>query len=315
LAAQTKDLTRLREALKEHDQLIRKSAATEKRVETLKSEVETMKKLKVKLQNQLREENTKFRETDAKRMKEILQLKKEGRKKEVQIRALESKEKLKDQILKRKMEEVSALKKQNKSVFSRRAGGRLQSVPVHKRQSPAKAKKKWAELQSAFEKRASDRRQMEQMELEMLTHIQTRKKALDEIDQLEAQIRSGNYPVDEVNRFGDQIDSLRAALEYSDDRISQSQRDICELASGSPKTDEQIPDISLAMEHFTKEDCEYLMQKMYEFTMENVGEYKQTAAKLSIAEEQVNSVSSFSGLYLNFTLRKWIDGFLSFWNS
>lgn len=283
----------MKEALKEHNHLVKKNAATEKQVSTLKSEVDSMKRLKVKLQNQLREENVKFREAEAKRQKEILQLKKDQRRKEVQIRALETKDRLKEQILKRKHEEVTSLKKQSKSNLSRRAAGKLPAALTHKRFTPAnsKAKKKWVELKSSFAKTVSDRKALEQLESEMLMHIDSRKKVKDEIDELLLQKEKNSFSEEEINRLNDEIDSLTASLKYSDEQISQNQRAICELTSLSPKMEErQMPDISLAMEHFTTEDCEYLMKKMYEYTMENLSYFKDTATKLSIAEQSVEMV-------------------------
>ena len=66
----------------------------------------------MKLLNQIKDEAAKHRQAEARRSKEITQLRKEQRLKEHAIRTLESEKKSKEIILRRKQEEVWMKKKQ-----------------------------------------------------------------------------------------------------------------------------------------------------------------------------------------------------------
>ena len=69
--------------------------------------------------NKIKEEISKHKVTDRNRQKQIVQLQKTTRKHEVQIRQLENQRMLKENILKRKIEEIATLKKSVKNLESR----------------------------------------------------------------------------------------------------------------------------------------------------------------------------------------------------
>ena len=61
--------------------------------------------------NQLRDETIKSKQDEQKRMKEIALLKRDHLKKDNQIKSLEAEKKCRDIVLKRKQEEIQALRK------------------------------------------------------------------------------------------------------------------------------------------------------------------------------------------------------------
>ena len=70
----------------------------------------------------IKEESNRHKESEQRRNREIAQLKKESRVRENQIRTLEAEKKLKETVLKRKQEEVSALRRMAKPMSDRVAG-------------------------------------------------------------------------------------------------------------------------------------------------------------------------------------------------
>lgn len=117
-----KELKSLQSAKKEHAKLLRDQSQYENQVRTLKYEVNDMKRNKVKLMNKIKEEAIRHHEVEMKKAKEIAQLKKESRKAEIRMKNLESKSRARDVILKRKQEEVSALRRAAKTVNNIRKG-------------------------------------------------------------------------------------------------------------------------------------------------------------------------------------------------
>ena len=76
-------MKQLKTAKKQHQALLRANAQNEQQLKTLRSDVQEMKKQKVQLMRKLREEATIHKEHEAKRSKEVAQLKKQQRQREV----------------------------------------------------------------------------------------------------------------------------------------------------------------------------------------------------------------------------------------
>jgi predicted RNase H-like nuclease (RuvC/YqgF family) len=104
----------------------------EKNVNTVPTSTENLKLYlwlffhsQVKLLNKMKEEAAKHKDVEVRRNREIAQLRKESRKRENTIRSLEAEKRVKDAVLKRKKEEVTALRKMQRGPLSNKAAGRI----------------------------------------------------------------------------------------------------------------------------------------------------------------------------------------------
>ncbi|XP_025049106.1 kinesin-like protein KIF21B [Alligator sinensis] len=122
LKEMNRDLQKLQAAQKEHARLLKNQSRYERELKKLQAEVAEMKKAKVALMKQMREEQQRRRLAETKRNREIAQLKKEQRRQEFQIRALESQKRQQEIVLRRKTQEVSALRRLAKPMSDRVAG-------------------------------------------------------------------------------------------------------------------------------------------------------------------------------------------------
>ncbi|XP_065554464.1 kinesin-like protein KIF21B isoform X4 [Lathamus discolor] len=122
LKEMNRDLQKLQAAQKEHARLLKNQSRYERELRKLQAEVAEMKKAKVALMKQMREEQLRRRLAETKRNREIAQLKKEQRRQEFQIRALESQKRQQEIVLRRKTQEVSALRRLAKPMSDRVAG-------------------------------------------------------------------------------------------------------------------------------------------------------------------------------------------------
>ncbi|NXG40849.1 KI21B protein, partial [Psilopogon haemacephalus] len=122
LKEMNRDLQKLQAAQKEHARLLKNQSRYERELRKLQAEVAEMKKAKVALMKQMREEQQRRRLAETKRNREIAQLRKEQRRQEFQIRALESQKRQQEIVLRRKTQEVSALRRLAKPVSERGAG-------------------------------------------------------------------------------------------------------------------------------------------------------------------------------------------------
>uniref|UniRef100_A0A3Q2P050 Kinesin-like protein KIF21B n=1 Tax=Fundulus heteroclitus TaxID=8078 RepID=A0A3Q2P050_FUNHE len=122
LKEMNRDLLKLQAAQKEHARLLKNQGRYERELKKLQTEVNEMKKAKVALMKQMKEEQQRRRMVEAKRNREIAQLKKEQRRQEYQIRALESQKRQQELVLRRKTQEVTALRRLAKPMSDRVAG-------------------------------------------------------------------------------------------------------------------------------------------------------------------------------------------------
>ncbi|XP_051494889.1 kinesin-like protein KIF21B isoform X7 [Apus apus] len=128
LKEMNRDLQKLQAAQKEHARLLKNQSRYERELRKLQAEVAEMKKAKVALMKQMREEQQRRRLVETKRNREIAQLKKEQRRQEFQIRALESQKRQQEIVLRRKTQEVSALRRLAKPMSDRVAGRASQKL-------------------------------------------------------------------------------------------------------------------------------------------------------------------------------------------
>uniref|UniRef100_A0A8C6S1I4 Kinesin family member 21A n=1 Tax=Nannospalax galili TaxID=1026970 RepID=A0A8C6S1I4_NANGA len=122
LQAMNKELQRLQTAQKEHARLLKNQSQYEKQLKKLQQDVMEMKKTKVRLMKQMKEEQEKARLTEARRSREIAQLKKDQRKRDHQLRLLEAQKRNQEVVLRRKTEEVTALRRQVRPMSDKVAG-------------------------------------------------------------------------------------------------------------------------------------------------------------------------------------------------
>ncbi|XP_058511851.1 kinesin-like protein KIF21A isoform X11 [Ochotona princeps] len=122
LQAMNKELQRLQAAQKEHARLLKNQSQYEKQLKKLQQDVMEMKKTKVRLMKQMKEEQEKARLTESRRNREIAQLKKDQRKRDHQLRLLEAQKRNQEVILRRKTEEVTALRRQVRPMSDKVAG-------------------------------------------------------------------------------------------------------------------------------------------------------------------------------------------------
>ncbi|XP_015269198.1 PREDICTED: kinesin-like protein KIF21A isoform X1 [Gekko japonicus] len=138
LQSMNKEVQRLQAAQKEHARLLKNQSQYEKQLKKLQQDVAEMKKTKVRLMKQMKEEQEKARMNESRRNREIAQLKKEQRKREHQMKLLEAQKRNQEVVLRRRTEEVTALRRQARPLSDRVSGrvSRKLSLPEHPNQEP-----------------------------------------------------------------------------------------------------------------------------------------------------------------------------------
>ncbi|CAH2050827.1 unnamed protein product, partial [Iphiclides podalirius] len=180
VAGMSRELRRLQAAQREHARLQRAQGHTAHQIHTLRAELQNLKRDKVKLVQRMRTEAKRHAQAEAARAKEVAQLRKESRKNANLIRSLEAETRLKEQVLKRKQEEVSLLRRGHRDKLSSKAAGRLHvlSPPEGGRgRSRVSAREAWSRLECWMSRACAARGTLAELEATLERQLRERDRA------------------------------------------------------------------------------------------------------------------------------------------
>lgn len=230
-----KELRKLQTAQKEHIRQQRELQAQDAQLRTLRNELSELKQLKIKLMRKMTEENSRFKEAESKRNREIAQLRKEARKQSGMIKSLQAQGAAKDQVLKRKTEEVSALRKTHKNQLSVKAQGRVPPKKGDSLYHPRQAKSKWDSMQRTIGRAARSKQAVIELERELERLLVEREQLSRDLSTLKRR-----RILQDTFELLSEEDSIQSNLNYIQENITQIQHSIIELEEGKESATEQI---------------------------------------------------------------------------
>ncbi|KAF0300746.1 Chromosome-associated kinesin KIF4A [Amphibalanus amphitrite] len=116
--------------MKEQERLLRMKRAADEKVVQLNKEIQNIKHTRVKLIRQMKEDGDKFRQWRQKKDREVMQLKAQDRKRQVQLVKLERQHVKQETVLRRKMENAMAANRRLKEVLEQRQSARERRQPA-----------------------------------------------------------------------------------------------------------------------------------------------------------------------------------------
>lgn len=286
-----KELRKLQQAQKEHLRQQRELQAQDNQLRSLRQELTELKQIKIKLMRKMTEENNRHKEEDAKRMREIAQLRKEARKQSSMIKSLQGSVAAKDQVLKRKTEEVSALRKTHKSTLSTKAQGRVASKKVSESYHPRQARIKWEALQRTMGKSARSKQAVIELERELERLLQEREQLSRDL----ALVKKRQKVIDS-SELASEEDSIHANLMYIQNNIEQIQNSIMELEAGKDTAQEQHT-IQIILENIKSVDeAKFLIEKLCSNSIIQACDVGLTHTRLKEKEALLNEVQQDSNI-------------------
>ncbi|XP_037086600.1 LOW QUALITY PROTEIN: kinesin-like protein KIF21A [Pollicipes pollicipes] len=265
LANMGNDLKKLQAAKREHAKLVRSQGQYERQVKTLKTEVLDMKKTKVKLMQKMKEDANKMKQMGLQHHRAVSQLRKEHRKHENQIKSLQAEKRVKDAVLKRKQEEIAALRRVGRA---QRGGGLRQKGGAKRAASATAFKKKWQALEKSITQLALNKQTVASMEREMERHLKDRdclrRRLAHAVRQRDRGALSGWSPA-RLQELDDTMDGIRANMDYINDNINECQASI--MAMEESKEDLPVQEPSLLIRDLRPEEMEYLLEKLLMMTV------------------------------------------------
>ncbi|GBM91794.1 Kinesin-like protein KIF21A [Araneus ventricosus] len=253
------DVRNFENAKKHHVQLMSSASSTEAQLKKLKQEVAEMKRTKISLLNKMKEESKKFRDSEQRRNKEIALLRKEKLNKESQIKALEAEKRRKEIVLKKRTEEILSLKKRTVKYVSPRSPGRVKPGPHHLKA----AKQKWQTLEKKISKIVLNKQNIAAIEKDMDRWLKEREKIGRCLDKIIRKREKAIFEQKEpkvIEEFDDEIESLRANIEYIHENLSECQSAITGLEEAKEHISPE--DIINTLNNMQLEESHYIIEKI-----------------------------------------------------
>uniref|UniRef100_A0A8C0HD11 Kinesin family member 21A n=1 Tax=Chelonoidis abingdonii TaxID=106734 RepID=A0A8C0HD11_CHEAB len=319
LQTMNKELQRLQTAQKEHARLLKNQSQYEKQLKKLQQDVTEMKKTKVRLMKQMKEEQEKARMTESRRNREIAQLKKEQRKREHQLKLLEAQKRNQEVVLRRKTEEVTALRRQVRPISDKAAGrvSRKLSLPDHPIQEPSSsmssidydgsrstaqpglsrttvrvysskaARMKWQLLERKVTDIIMQRMTISNMETDMNRLLKQREELTKRREKLlkkrEKVINDGGGEADKnVHNINEEMESLTANIDYINDSISDCQANIMQMEEA--KEEGETVDLSAVINACTLTEARYLLDHFLTMGINKGLQAAQKEAQIKVLE-------------------------------
>uniref|UniRef100_A0A9J8B895 Kinesin family member 21A n=1 Tax=Cyprinus carpio carpio TaxID=630221 RepID=A0A9J8B895_CYPCA len=282
LNSMNKEMQKLQSAQKEHARLLKNQSQYEKQLRKLQQEVTEMKKTKVVLMKQMKEQQEKNRVTETHRNREIATLKKDHRKQEHQLRQLEAQKRQQELILRRRAEEITALRRQVRpasgkvnrkislpeplqDVFHFRRAGSWVSEKYLMRTggvySTRTARAKWQSLERRISDIIMQRMTISNMETDMNRLLKQREeltKRREKVIRKRDKIASEDTDADRtILSLTEEMESLTANIEYINDSIADCQANIMQMEEAKEEGDKV--DVSAVISSCTLSEARVLL--------------------------------------------------------
>uniref|UniRef100_A0A669ERW3 Kinesin family member 21A n=1 Tax=Oreochromis niloticus TaxID=8128 RepID=A0A669ERW3_ORENI len=291
LSIMNKELQKLQSAQKEHARLLKNQSQYEKQLKKLQMDVAEMKRTKVRLMKQMKEQQEKNRMNESRRNREIASLKKDQRKQEHQLKLLEAQKRQQELILRRKTEEVTALRRQVRPTSGkvirkvnlpepvqdsshRPPSGRMYSSSTsapngtwssYRRTgsvySTRMARNKWQSLERRISDVIMQRMTISNMETDMNRLLKQREeltkrkeKVLRKRDRL---LREGPEAEKTVLPINEEVEALTANIDYINDSIADCQANIMQMEETKEEGD--TVDVSAVIGSCTLTEARFLL--------------------------------------------------------
>lgn len=295
IAEMQKELKRLQAAQKEHARLLRSQNQQETQLMSYKNELQEMKRAKVRLINKMKEETQRHKQTELLRVREIAQLKKESRKNANMIKTMEAERRIKDQVLKRKQEEVTVLRKNQRGRLSLRAAGRILQKPFSERT----AKQKWMKMEKSINNITLSKRGIVEQEVRMEYFLEKREALGKELEILLERKKEAESKGQDTTQLDSYIEDVEENINYVQETISETQHNVMEIEE-TQDTNETADLQQILDTVYDIEEAKYMIQKLFSMTLSQSHAVAQRDAKL---KEQETTLAEVGPVFFVFFLR------------
>ncbi|XP_073669362.1 kinesin-like protein KIF21A isoform X2 [Paramisgurnus dabryanus] len=315
LGIMNKELHKLQAAQKEHARLLKNQSQYEKQMKKLQQDLAEMKKTKVRLMKQMKEQQEKSRMAESRRNREIATLKKDQRKQEHQLKLLEAQKRQQELILRRKTEEVTALRRQVRPMSGKvtRKGNVPEPSQDHLHRPPSGrpypgsgapngtrlyyrrpagiystriARGKWQTLERRISDIIMQRMTISNMETDMNRLLKQREELTRRRDKIsrkrERLLAEEPEGEKDVQTLNEELESLLANIDYINDSISDCQANIMQMEEAKEEGD--AVDVSAVIGSCTLAEARFLLDHFMSMAINKGLQASQKESQIKVME-------------------------------
>lgn len=243
----------------------------------------------------MNEQLARHKEAEGRKTREIAQLRKEQRKQSNAIKSLQTQSAVKDQVLKRRIEEVAALKRDRKSHMSAKAAGR-----VPKRNGPLTfseklARQKWETMQRSINRAARTKQTLIELERELERLVAERESLSRELNTIRRRRK-----IEDSSELASEEDTICSSLKFVQENITQVQHSIVEIEDGKQSTAATQNVQNILDNVRTFDEAKYLLEKLTNTSILQTCETSLTQNRLIDNEALLNDVKLNANFRLSF---------------
>ncbi|MCJ8743244.1 hypothetical protein PDJAM_G00091720 [Pangasius djambal] len=316
LSSMNKELQKLHSAQKEHARLLKNQSQYEKQLKKLQQEVSEMKKTKVGLMKQMKEQQERSRVSETRRNREIATLKKDQRRQEHLLRQLEAQKRQQELILRRRTEEVTALRRQVRPTSGKvnrkislpeplhETAARPGPIRTHTAGSSAPdgarkyqmrsggvsstktARAKWQSLERRVSDIIMQRMTISNMEADMNRLLKQREeltkrkeKVLKKRDKTVAEGTDTDRTIQSLN---EEMESLTANIDYINDSIAECQANIMQMEEAKEEGD--TVDVTAVISSCTLSEARFLLDHFLSLAINKGLQAAQKESQIKVME-------------------------------
>jgi len=230
-----KQMKTIKDAEKAHQKRLQQQSKSLSQVNTLKLELDRLKTLKINLEKRVKEDKIKNKAHSLKLTKDLLKMKKDYKKKAIEIKRLEMKNQQKDNLMQLKAKEIQVLKNNLNVAQNKRK--RAVSVPRHNVKDNNKStynsetniKIVWDKVEEKLNKILMRDETLASIEKQMRKLIKDREHLQQECQNINTNQQVYEGEASEL----DQEEGLQANTDFINEQIQQCQIEIMELEKGA----------------------------------------------------------------------------------
>ncbi|OQR76940.1 kinesin protein KIF21B [Tropilaelaps mercedesae] len=267
------ELKQMQDAKRRHAQLVKEQEKQEKVIREYRQQLEELKKTKAELMKKIREEGKRHKEQEMRVNKELTSLKREARQTENRIKTLEAENRAKENVLKRKQEEVNALRRQ----AATKVNGGMRYGRAGKPQAVQTRiiKDRWKRFEKNIDKMVLNKQAIHNIERDMERYLLEREKLERVLDRtIRKRDRTLTQDKDELllRDLDDEIDNLNSNIGYLQDNIMECQTNICQIEENKEMPDQQLLDVNELIAGMAQvaPDAKFLIEKLLAMTVNQV---------------------------------------------
>lgn len=231
----------------------------------------------------MNEQLARHKEEEGRKTREIAQLRKEQRKQSNAIKSLQNQSAVKDQVLKRRIEEVAALKRDRKSNLSAKAAGRV--VQKRNQFTEKSARQKWESMQRTINRAARMKQTLFELERELERLVSERESLSAELTTVK---RRRNLE-DNAELLSEE-DTIRSSLKFVQENITQVQHSIVALEDSKQSTS-ATQNVQTILDNVNSfDEAKYLLERLTSNSILQTCETALTQNRLIDNEALLNDV-------------------------